>query len=57
MDDFTSDELGADVFISSITVSGIGLNLHQNCHNGVIIQLPCSYDKLNQALGRLNRVG
>jgi len=57
VDDFTSDESGADVFISSITVSGIGLNLHQNCHNGVIIQLPCSYDKLNQALGRLNRVG
>jgi SNF2 family DNA or RNA helicase len=57
VDDFTGNDTDADVFISSITVSGTGLNLHQKCHNGIIIQLPCSLDKLNQAFGRLERVG
>ena len=54
---FQDPDEDVDVFVSSITVSGTGLNLHRACHRGIILQLPSSWDKMDQGFGRLERVG
>ena len=56
IEEFNQD-ITVDVLVASILVLGMGVNLHLRCSNGVIIQYPCSFDKLNQAEGRLERMG
>jgi hypothetical protein len=54
---FQSPHSSADVFVSSISVCGMGVNLHSQCSFGIIVQYPANLNKVVQTLGRLCRVG
>jgi hypothetical protein len=55
--DFNDPESDVDCFVSSMTISGTGINLHQQCHRGIILQMGSSLDKMLQLLGRIERIG
>ena len=43
------------MLVCSARVGGFGLNLHKACSDGVVLELPASYQALVQAFGRLYR--
>ncbi|KAI0096176.1 hypothetical protein F4776DRAFT_669579 [Hypoxylon sp. NC0597] len=46
-----------DILLTSMDLSAFGLNLHNACHKGIIVQWPWSANHLMQILGRLPRIG
>ncbi|CAK7236179.1 hypothetical protein SBRCBS47491_009548 [Sporothrix bragantina] len=54
---FNNPDERVDALVTSMAVSCFGLNLHNACHHGIVIQLSWFFTNLHQTFGRLVRLG
>ncbi|XXG99542.1 hypothetical protein Hte_005881 [Hypoxylon texense] len=57
VNEFNDPDSEVDVLLASMDLSAFGLDLHECCHKGIIVQWPWSANHLLQILGRLPRIG
>lgn len=57
IDDFTNPAKRYDFLLSTIRVLGHGVDLHADCHNMIIFELPENIPTMLSAIGRIRRVG
>lgn len=55
--DFINPEKRYDFLLSTMRVLGHGVDLHADCHNMIIFELPDSIPTMLSAIGRIRRVG
>lgn len=57
IDEFKNPEQRYDFLLSTMRVLGHGVDLHADCHNMIIFELPDSIPTMLSAIGRIRRVG
>lgn len=57
IDEFNDPEKRYDFLLSTMRVMGHGVDLHADCHNMIIFELPDSIPTMLSAIGRIRRVG
>jgi hypothetical protein len=57
VDKFTDPDSDMMVFVISMSVNVFGLNLHQQCHKGIVAQFTWNLSTIIHAKGRIIRVG
>ncbi|KAJ0122555.1 hypothetical protein J7T55_003069 [Diaporthe amygdali] len=57
IDDFNNNAKRYDFLLSTMRVLGHSVDLHEDCHNMIIFELPDSIPTMLSAIGRIRRVG
>jgi hypothetical protein len=55
LDQFKDPKSNVDAMVTSMAMGAYGLNLHEACHHGIVVQFPHSANTLLQCIGRLVR--
>lgn len=55
--DFQSPDGGVQVFVANLNITSTGVNLQEQCHTGILINLPHSAQTVLQVHGRIHRIG
>ncbi|KAI3394598.1 hypothetical protein diail_2521 [Diaporthe ilicicola] len=57
IDEFNSPSKRFDFLLSTVRVLGNGVDLHADCHNMIMFELPENIPTIRSAIGRIRRVG
>lgn len=57
IDEFNNPDKRVDFLLTTMRVAGSGVDLHADCHNMIIFELPDSIPIILNSIGRIRRVG